>query len=126
VPALRLDDYCRGEGMPHPDFLKLDVEGEEPAVLEGGRESIASRRPVILCEVLAGLTEQRLRDFFVPLGYAGYHILPEGLVARAEIRGDPTGGAMNYLFVPRERAPEVESRVARARREGDFNPASLR
>lgn len=115
VPALRLDDYCRDGGMPPPDFLKLDVEGEEPAVLEGGRHTIAGERPLILCEVLAGLTEVRLREFFAPLEYASYHVAPGGLVPALEIRGDPSYRAMNFLFVPRERAAEVERHVARGR-----------
>jgi FkbM family methyltransferase len=34
-----------------PEFIKLDVEGEEGRVLEGARKLLESKRPVICCEV---------------------------------------------------------------------------
>jgi FkbM family methyltransferase len=36
---------------PAPDFLKLDVEGEEGAVLEGAQELLGQRKTRICCEV---------------------------------------------------------------------------
>ena len=40
IPMLTLDDYAATAGLDRLDFMKMDVEGYEPAVLEGGRATI--------------------------------------------------------------------------------------
>jgi FkbM family methyltransferase len=42
VPVVTLDDHCRTAGV-RPDWLLIDVEGFEIAVLQGAREIIRSR-----------------------------------------------------------------------------------
>jgi FkbM family methyltransferase len=49
VPTCRLDDYITALGKP-PSFIKIDVEGEELAVLEGARRTLATARPILLVE----------------------------------------------------------------------------
>jgi FkbM family methyltransferase len=52
VRVTRLDDYIRDHDLPRVDFLKMDVEGAELAVLQGATEFLERRpRPVIFCEV---------------------------------------------------------------------------
>jgi FkbM family methyltransferase len=71
VPSIRLDD----EGLPRLDFMKIDVEGHELAVLNGARGLIEAFRPVVLIEAeerhhagaVAGVAA-----FFVGLDYVGY------------------------------------------------------
>lgn len=46
VRTLRLDDVCAAHGVV-PKAIKIDVEGAEAAVLEGGAKTIESARPVI-------------------------------------------------------------------------------
>lgn len=46
IPMRRLDDY-RLAGI---DFLKVDVEGYERLVLDGGRETLARCKPVVIIE----------------------------------------------------------------------------
>jgi FkbM family methyltransferase len=46
VRTLRLDDVCAAHGIV-PGAIKIDVEGAEAAVLEGGAKTIESARPVI-------------------------------------------------------------------------------
>lgn len=46
VRTVRLDDFCAAHGIV-PGAIKIDVEGAEAAVLEGGAKTIESARPVI-------------------------------------------------------------------------------
>jgi FkbM family methyltransferase len=62
-------------GLERLDLIKIDVEGFEPEVLRGGREVIASRRPLVCFEYLPTFAEKRgfgiesLRSFFAGLRY---------------------------------------------------------
>lgn len=48
VVTLRIDSIARH--LRPPDVIKIDVEGAEMLVLEGGKETIAKSRPVMLIE----------------------------------------------------------------------------
>lgn len=45
VSLVRLDDFVHEHGIPHVDFLKLDVEGAECHVLEGAQQTLSACRP---------------------------------------------------------------------------------
>ena len=48
-----LDALCVREGIARLQFVKIDVEGAELQVLEGGQQVITDSRPVMLIEVEA-------------------------------------------------------------------------
>jgi hypothetical protein len=50
VPAITLDEFI-GTGGPEPHLVKIDVEGGEYEVLQGGSKFFRSQRPLILAEV---------------------------------------------------------------------------
>jgi len=54
VLSVSLDDLCRWEGLTRLDYLKIDAEGAEAAILEGGRETISRFRPIVQVEVTLG------------------------------------------------------------------------
>ena len=83
VSVVTIDDYCRQHGVQHIDFMKIDVEGYEFAVLNGAKEMIsAGRIQAIQFEFnemnVTGRTF--LQDFMNALGnnYCIYRILPHG------------------------------------------------
>jgi FkbM family methyltransferase len=52
VPTLTLDDYCAEHGIRHVDLIKVDVEGAELYVLQGGSSLLRTpEAPAILFEV---------------------------------------------------------------------------
>lgn len=66
VPVFRIDTIA--QSLRPPSILKIDVEGAEVKVLEGGRRTIAQCRPVVLIEVPdehSGV----IRDYFSKLDY---------------------------------------------------------
>ncbi len=76
VPTTRLDDLLAEH--PHPGrlrLLKIDAEGFEPEVLKGAGQTLATLRPLVLCEfndVLlrqAGTSSSALLATFASMGY---------------------------------------------------------
>lgn len=82
VPAVRLDDYALGRPVR---FLKMDVEGAEPAVLRGAERILREDRPILMSEIhrsqLARVSHTTPDDFARHLsgfGYRPYQIEADG------------------------------------------------
>lgn len=69
VPTMTLDTL--GRYFPPPDVLKIDVEGAELLVLNGGMKLLASSRPVLICEV-ARENAKAAAELLRSLGYGIY------------------------------------------------------
>lgn len=76
VPTSTLDSLC----AKSISFVKIDVEGHEMDVLNGGRKLISEQKPVFMVEAeerhCAG-TVQRTKEFFYEFDYQGFYILEE-------------------------------------------------
>jgi len=116
VPVETVDGYVTRTGVT-PAVLKVDTESTEPDVLRGAAGVLATNRPWIICEVLAGRTEADLTAILQPLGYSWYRIDGAGpLEPRAVIEGDPTYKHMNWLFAPEAPSPAFWSSFGAWRR----------
>ncbi|RBQ15949.1 FkbM family methyltransferase [Spongiactinospora rosea] len=51
VPVFSVDHICEARGLPFVNFMKVDVEGFESAVLRGGNRTIERHRPGLLLEI---------------------------------------------------------------------------
>jgi len=51
VETVTLDEFVQGEGVATPDLLKIDVEGAELIVVDGMRETLRGKQPLLLCEL---------------------------------------------------------------------------
>jgi FkbM family methyltransferase len=106
VEVTTIDQFLAEHPLDAIDLVKIDTESTEPEVLSGMSGLLDRSRPVIFCEVLPGQgTGAALARILEPLGYAFFHLRPEGPARVDQIVGHPE--SLNYLFaVPGKNAPE--------------------
>jgi FkbM family methyltransferase len=104
VALKRLDDVWSELGCPKVDFVKIDVEGSEPMVVEGGRNFFRKCQPIIVCEVntpkLANLGKTPADTFrlFGDLDYEAFELNEE--LAKLERVPEPKSG--DIVFISRQ------------------------
>jgi FkbM family methyltransferase len=87
-----------------PSVVKIDVEGAEVAVLEGGRAVLSRARPLVIFEhvyeaaALYGAQPGAPWDLLSELGYEIFSITGEGPYARLDFVA--SGGTVNWLATP--------------------------
>lgn len=69
VDVRKIDSLVADGIIATPDLIKIDAEGHEAQVLEGGAATISSSRPTIICDYNAGDTLATMRRFLQPYGY---------------------------------------------------------
>lgn len=121
VPVTTLDIILAGRFPGRPVLVKLDVEGNEYHVLQGGRDTLARHDVTWLVE--HGLTENfdgkinpHFRDVFETFwghGYEGWSLPPSRLVLRDDVDRwinlkMRDYGTINFLF-KRPAQREVQS-----------------
>jgi FkbM family methyltransferase len=112
VAVVDLDSIVAEWGVGAVDLVKIDVESQEPSVVDGMTRLLESDRPVIFTEVLGGAKEDyaRMAATLQRADYRFFRLLHDG-TAREERglqeAGRPAAGrrAMNHLLCPRERVP---------------------
>ena len=113
VNVKRLDDWFQEANVERVDFIKLDVEGGELAVLKGGVHFLEQRpRPVILVEMEDARSEpwgHRARDTASLLQEHGFHwfaISQGGTLERVPENLEKFEG--NFVAVPDERVEDIK------------------
>jgi FkbM family methyltransferase len=107
-----LDHFCESNGLDRVDIVKMDVEGNELRVLEGGRNMLSRHMPFMMIEFnssaleKAGSSAQQLSEMLRELGY-------QLLVARREILlpfqpAKQVQVPVNVFCVPQRRADVPE------------------
>lgn len=77
VTLISLDDATQEYGWSNIDFVKIDAEGEEAAIVRGGREFFQAQSPLIQYEIKAGAAlHLELVKAFAAIGYASYRLVP--------------------------------------------------
>lgn len=101
-PATTLDLFCARNALA-PQIIKCDVEGAELMVIQGGEETIAAHKPVILIELLRKWARQfdyHPNDVVTLLGrhgYQAYTLGNEGLTPCPGI--DEETQETNFIFL---------------------------
>jgi FkbM family methyltransferase len=87
IQATTLDEYCKSHTVP--TVIKIDVEGAESAVLEGGKETLKIFSPTIAIELWSGtdLSEYSLKTvkFLDSLGYTPFFLLSTGDTKQTDV-----------------------------------------
>lgn len=77
VPLVTLDDCMDRYGWQKIEFIKIDAEGEEANILQGGQRFFAELSPLIQYEVKAGADiHLELVQIFSDMGYKSYRLVP--------------------------------------------------
>lgn len=103
--TLTLDDWARNTGAA-PDYLKVDVEGAELWVFEGGAQTLERHRPRVFCELLRkwsapfGYHPNDVLRFFARLGYGCWAVSDAGVRELLEVTDETV--ETNYAFLHRE------------------------
>jgi FkbM family methyltransferase len=107
IPVGTLDKEAAG--VSGRCVLKLDVEGFELDVLQGGASFISSQRPDAICEILPGFAgASAIERMLAPLDYQ-FHVFTEtGIERREHIVAEATG--RDWLFSVR---PDLDRLLAR-------------
>jgi FkbM family methyltransferase len=96
------DRRCR---FPAIDFVKIDAEGEEERILNGGRTFLSHHSPLVMFEVKAGNeVNERLRHAFPELGYQVYRLLAGAPVLVPDTPGEIDGYELNLFAAKPDRA----------------------
>lgn len=113
VAVNRLDDFAEAEGLPDPDYVKIDVEGAEIEVLEGGRRLLARARPIVSVEYGApgytayGREALDLWRFAEAQGFAVFDLFGYRLPTAESWLTECDNGLWDWFLVPLERAEQV-------------------
>ena len=108
VPTETLDYYCNRNNL-RPDFLKIDTEGNELAVLKGGSEIIRQCKPAIYVEIEARHAGKEKAaqtfEFLEKMGYTGYFLhglnripINQFSFEKHQNQNDPENYCNNFIF----------------------------
>lgn len=124
IQCTTLDAFAAAQVLPAGACcLKIDVENHEAAVLRGGKQFIAARRPWIVCEILPGqefdpATKIRRNNnsevvaLVQELGYAPFAITGDGFFRMTADDFTRPRGLKDFLLVPNEKISDDISYLA--------------
>lgn len=92
VLSVRLDDLAQWDQLTRLDYLKIDAEGAEAGILQGGKQTLERYRPIIQVEDVDRTICRRLAN------YAAFNV----------------PNTRNTLLIPEERAGSVEGGLGKA------------
>lgn len=115
VPCLTLDQYCEDTQIERIDILKIDVQGAEPFVLEGGQRMLREARiamvylEIILAESYIGqATLLGLLQLFESHRYRLWDLVPFTYTSSG------AAWTANALFVHSDYAKQIEEKSRRS------------
>ncbi len=107
VPAKTMDSYFENV-KPIPDLIKMDTEGTENMILEGGSAIISRYRPIIICETLFNVIEDKLESIMRRHNYRFFNVVNGRLSEVNTLSRNVDNGVSDCFFVPPEKINLIE------------------
>lgn len=107
-----LDHFCQRNKVDRVDIVKVDVEGSELRVIEGGKATLALHQPIVMIEFnssalkAVGTTIGHLGDLLLGLGYRLLKAKRDRLIPFDSTLGQPI--LTNVFCIPRTRSPVAQ------------------
>jgi FkbM family methyltransferase len=106
VPICQLDDVV--DASQRVDFIKIDVEGSEPLVIQGATKLLHAQRPVIMSEILGrnlyemhGMSASDYTEQVCSIGYQCRVVNPGGRIGDV-FRPNGIVEFANVVFLPQQ------------------------
>jgi FkbM family methyltransferase len=112
VKTLPLDRFVEREGIQRIDLLKIDTEGTENLILNGGYQTIEKFKPIIICETLFQRIEKELENIMRSHGYEFYNHLNQKLHRVNTLVRKKDNGVRDCFFVHPEKFHLIQEFVA--------------
>jgi protein O-GlcNAc transferase len=109
VTLISLDDAMQEHGWSDIDFVKIDAEGEEGAIIRGGKKFFQTQSPLVQYEVKAAQTVHlELVQAFADIGYSSYRLVPGlGALVPFDAREEVDGYLLNLFCCKPDRAEKI-------------------
>jgi len=109
VALVTLDQRLQSCGWRDIAFMKIDAEGEEAKILQGGARFFAELSPLVQYEVKAGAAlHLELVRQFAALGYASYRLVPGlDMLVPFDAGATPDGYLLNLFCCKPDRAEQL-------------------
>jgi FkbM family methyltransferase len=108
VAIAPLDQLATEHDFGAIDFVKLDVEGHETSVINGGRTFFTQQSPLVMLEIKAGETiDYSAASMFEELGYSLYRLVPELGVLTPFAKDQPDSYQLNIFACKPDRASRL-------------------
>jgi FkbM family methyltransferase len=97
IPIVSLDDDIRLNGLPEPDFIKIDIEGMEFPALKGMERTLRDRHPELFIEMHGATATEKMEithaviDLLESHSYRAYDIESGRYLERSNIENRPPG-----------------------------------
>lgn len=111
VTLVSLDNAMQEHGWSDIEFVKIDAEGEEAAIIRGGRNFFQTQSPLIQYEVMAGsIVHLELVQAFANIGYESYRLVPGlGALVPFDSQEPVDRYLLNLFCCKRDRAVKLAS-----------------
>ena len=100
VQTMTLDGWVTSEKIPSIDLIKIDTEGSEHLILSGGSKVLTEQRPIIICETLFHVIEDKLDRTMRKYDYRFYNYRDGRLYETKTLIRETDDGFRDCFFVP--------------------------
>jgi hypothetical protein len=105
ISTITLDTWASVVKDLSIQMIKIDVEGHEHAVIEGGRQTIRRHRPYIVVEILGAANFQKIGEVLREENYLDFALAYSALRHCSGVHFHED--AWNHLLVPAEKACRI-------------------